>query len=124
MLSYFISQSNYFSIRTETMNSSSLNLTASLENMYSYVTQSVAISASTFISYNQYESILSFSLDLGSSITADEYYISILNGSSVSASVYSGTIQVYEPQIVSKSEYLNQNQQYKSHNTSNEYIIY
>lgn len=120
MLSYFGSGSNYFSIHTQPFISSSANLVLNLENMYTLTTQSFTISGSAFVSYDSYESILSFSLDLPNTITADEYRLELTNTGSV---IYNGTLQVYASQSVNKTGYQNQNNQYKSKLTGNEFII-
>ena len=120
MLSYFGSGSNNFSIHTQTFTSSSANLRLDLEDLYLLTTQSFSITGSAFISYNSYESILSFSLQIPTTSVAYEYQVSIFNGSS---SIYYGSMQVYASQSVNKVDYVNQNTQYKSKLTGNEFII-
>ena len=120
MLSYFGSGSNNFSIHTQTFTSSSANLRLDLEDLYLLTTQSFAITGSAFISYDSYESILSFSLQIPTTSVAYEYQVSIFNGSS---SIYYGSMQVYASQSVNKVDYVNQNTQYKSKLTGNEFII-
>jgi hypothetical protein len=120
MLSYFGSGSNYFSIHTQPFASASANLVLSVEDMYLLTTQSFTISGSAFISYDSYESILSFSLQLPTTSVAYEYRLSLENTGSV---IYNGTMQVYASQSVNKTEYVNQNTQYKSRLSGNEFII-
>ena len=120
MLSYFGTGSNNFSIHTQTFNSSSANLVLNLEDLYLLTTQSFAISGSAFISYDEYESILSFSLQIPTTSVAYEYQLTLLNNGS---NIYNGTMQVYASQSVNKTEYVNQNTQYKSKLSGNEFII-
>lgn len=120
MLSYFGTGSNNFSIHTQTFNSASSNLVLNLEDMYLLTTQSFAISGSAFISYNDYESILSFSLQIPTTSVAYEYRLDLTNNGST---IYNGTMQVYASQSVDKTGYQNQNTQYKSKLSGNEFII-
>lgn len=120
MLSYFGTGSNNFSIHTQTFTSSSANLVMNVEDLYLLTTQSFAISGSAFISYEPYESILSFSLQLPTTSVAYEYQLTLLNNGS---NIYNGTMQVYASQSVDKTQYVNQNTQYKSKLTGNEFII-
>lgn len=120
MLSYFGTGSNYFSIHTQPFLSSSSNLRLDLEDLYLLTTQSFSITGSAFVSYNEYESILSFSLQIPTTSVAYEYQVSLTNNGS---SIYYGSMQVYASQSVNKTEYVNQNTQYKSKLTGNEYII-
>lgn len=120
MLSYFGTGSNYFSIHTQPFISSSSNLVLNVEDMYLLTTQSFSLTGSAFVSYNEYESILSFSLDLPYTATGYEYRLSLSNTGSV---IYNGTMQVYRSQSVNKADYVNQNNQYKSKLSGNEFII-
>jgi hypothetical protein len=59
-------------------------------------------------------------LQIPTTSVAYEYQVSIFNGSS---SIYYGSMQVYASQSVNKVDYVNQNTQYKSKLTGNEFII-
>jgi hypothetical protein len=120
MLSYFGTGSNNFSIHTQPFVSSSSNLVLNVEDMYTLSTQSFSISGSAFISYDNYESILSFSLQLPTTSVAYEYRLELKNTGST---IYNGTMQVYASQSVNKTDYVNQNTQYKSRLSGNEFII-
>jgi hypothetical protein len=120
MLSYFGTGSNYFSIHTQTFTSSSANLVLNVQDMYLLTTQSFSITGSAFVSYDSYESILSFSLQLPTTSVAYEYRLELENTGST---IYNGTMQVYASQSVNKTEYVNQNNQYKSRLSGNEFII-
>jgi hypothetical protein len=120
MLSYFGTGSNSFSIHTQTFTSSSANLVLQVQDMYTLSTQSFSITGSAFVSYDNYESILSFSLQLPTTSVAYEYRLDLTNTGST---IYNGTLQVYASQSVNKTEYVNQNTQYKSRLSGNEFII-
>lgn len=120
MLSYFGSGSNSFSIHTQPFVSASADLVLHVEDMYLLSTQSFSLTGSAFISYDAYESILSFSLDLPITNTGYEYRLELTNTGSV---IYNGTMQVYASQSVDKTQYVNQNTKYKSHLSRNEFII-
>ena len=120
MLSYFGTGSNSFSIHTQTFTSSSASLVLNVQDMYLLTTQSFSITGSAFVSYDSYESILSFSLQLPTTSVAYEYRLELTNTGST---IYNGTMQVYASQSVNKTEYVNQNTQYKSRLSGNEFII-
>jgi hypothetical protein len=120
MLSYFGTGSNTFSIHTQTFTSSSASLVLNVQDMYLLTTQSFSITGSAFVSYDSYESILSFSLQLPTTSVAYEYRLELQNTCST---IYNVTMQVYASQSVNKTEYVNQNTQYKSRLSGNEFII-
>lgn len=117
MLSYSISQSNYYTIRTEPTASNSF--TMSLQDMYGLQNLTASLSGLT---YNAYESMLGFTASISGSIIGSEYRAVIYNGSS---SIWHGSIQVYKSSSLSipSSEYENQNDQYISHTSENKYVI-
>lgn len=118
MLPYYISGSNNWCIRTKDIVSSSVTLSLHLNNMYTLATTSQSVIG---YSYNDYESMLQFTGSIASASVGAEYRATIYSGS---CSVWNGTIQVYGSQsIVNKAQYENQNQQYISNVTDNEYII-
>ncbi len=117
MQSYYLDGANVFTFRTKPTGSS--DLTLNLENMYTLVTSSVAISGYTF---NAGQSILQFTASLTAS-TGDEFRASISD--SDNNHLWDGTIQCYASQSINKAEYKNQNTSgsYISNNSDNEYII-
>ena len=127
MLSYYISQSNEFVVRTQ--NTASLNVSGSedmtliLEDMMTYSSSYYNLSGS--YTYNPYESILTFSQSLEGSVNTGDEFIVHLSGS-VSGSIYSGTMQVYASQSVDnddKTVYITQNEEFISNTTDNQYIV-
>jgi hypothetical protein len=115
MLSYYISQSNDFTIRTAPTASSAY--TMSLQDMYQLNNLTASLSG---ITYEAYESMLAFTASISGAIVGGEYRATIKNGTT---DIWNGSIQVYGSQSVDKSVYENQNTQYLSHQSENRYII-
>jgi hypothetical protein len=119
MLSYYISQSNEFVVRTEATGSGS-TVSLDLYDMLTHTTSSYDLSGS--YSFNPYENILTFSQSLeGTTRTAAEYLATLTD--SVSGSIWRGSIQVYASQSVDKTVYTTQNDGYVSYETDNDYIV-
>lgn len=117
MLSYYISQSNDFTIRTAPTASSAY--TMSLQDMYQLNNLTASLSG---ITYDGYESMLGFTASISGAIVGGEYRATIYNSGSTEP-IWNGSIQVYGSQSVDKSVYENQNNQYVSHQSENRYII-
>jgi hypothetical protein len=115
MLTYYLSGSNGYTIRTQVTGSSAF--TMSLQDMTTQVNSTASLSN---ISYDGYESKLSFTASLSSTITGEEYRAVLINGT---AEIWRGSLQVFRPQVVDKPNYTNQNDGYISNVSSNEYII-
>ena len=118
MLSYFISQSNDYTFRTQP--TASNQYTMSLTDMTTLETFTGSI---TSMSYEPYESYVSFSLAISGAIVGQEYRAELLNSGSLTA-IWNGSVQVYASQSVDKAVYENKNTQYVSHESENKYIIY
>ena len=117
MLTYFLDNTNYFTIRTE--NTSSNEFTMSLQDMYTQQNRTATLSG---VSFTSYENLLSFTASISSASVGQEFRITLLNSGSLEP-IWHGTMQVYESQSVEKPVYKNQNNQYISHDTTNEFII-
>ncbi len=117
MLSYFISQSNNYVFRTQPTASS--EFTMSLTDMTTLETFTGSI---TSMSFEGYESYVSFSLSISGAIVGEEYRATLLNSGSAEP-LWNGSIQVYASQSLDKSVYENKNNQYISHVSENRYII-
>lgn len=118
MLTYIQSGSNKYTLRTEPTASNSF--TMSLQDMTRQVNYTASLSGTT---YNGYESMLSFTASISGAIVGGEYRATIQNGTT---EIWHGSIQVYASQsntIEEKSIYKNQNDNYSSSLSSNEYII-
>lgn len=120
MLAYYISQSNEYTFRTQPTASNSF--TMSLQDMTTQYNFTASISGLT---YQPYESFVSFSINnISGAIVGEEYRAVLYNGvASGSVDIWHGTIQVYASQSTDKAVYENQNTQYISHQSENLYII-
>jgi hypothetical protein len=128
MLSYYISQSNEFVVRTEDSASSqgdsgSYELTLELYNLYTHATSSYDLSGS--FTFNPYENILTYSQSLeGNTSTGDEYLTKVISTSgSNQLEIWRGSMQVYASQSIDKTIYKTQNDGYVSNQTDNDYIV-
>lgn len=119
MLSYYISQSNEFVVRTEATGSGS-TITLDLYDMLQHTTSSYDLSGS--YTFNPYENILTFSQSLEGSVRTAQEFLATINDS-VSGSIWRGSIQVYSSQSVDKTVYTTQNDGYVSYETDNDYIV-
>lgn len=127
MLSYYISQSNEFVVRTQDTASLVVSgsdiaedMTLVLEDMMTYSSSYYNLSGS--YTFNPYENILTFSQSLEGTVRDAQEFRVHLSGS-VSGSVYSGTMQVFASQSIDKVVYLTQNEEFISNTTDNDYIV-
>ena len=119
MLSYYISQSNSYTIRTQTTGSN--QFTMSLQDMMGLNTFTASM---TNVSYTPYESILAFTASIQSASVGSEYRATLYNQSgSSSINIWNGSWQVYASQSIDKSVYENQIPPVISHASENKYII-
>jgi hypothetical protein len=125
MLTYFISASNNFTIRTEANPSYDIRL--NLQNM---ITQENFTASLENVSINYYESILSFSASISGARVGDEYRATITLSGFDDQPIWNGSIQAFVSQSDNKPEYVNQIplpengiNPYISNVTTNEYII-
>ena len=119
MLSYYISQSNEFVVRTRNTGSGD-TLTLKLEDMLTYQTSSYDLSGS--FTFNPYENILTFSQSLEGVVETGQEFLVEISGSN-SGSLYFGSMQVYSSQSIDKPNYVTQNDEFVSNVTDNEYIV-
>lgn len=117
MLAYYISQSNQYTFRTQPTGSTIFGLT--LQDMTTQYNFTASISGLT---YEPYESFVSFSMDISGAIVGSEYRATLLNSGSIEP-IWNGSIQVYASQSVDKAVYENKNTQYISNVSENHYII-
>lgn len=119
MLSYFISQSNVFTFRTEDTGSAANPFTMSLTDMMGLNTFTASI---TDVDFTAYENILGFTASISGAIVGSEYRAKVYNGADA---IWEGSVQVFGSQSTDdKFVYENQNTQYISHTSENKYIIY
>jgi len=115
MLSYFISASNEFVVRTE--NTASSDLTLNTENLFTHETSSYSLSGS--YTFTEYENILTFSQSL--SVESGEQYRLTIND--VSGTIWRGAMEVFHSQSIDKTSYQTQRDGYVSNVSDNEYIV-
>ena len=115
MLTYFMSGSNAYTLRTNQTTSNAF--TMSLQDMTRLTNTTASL---TNISYNQCESMLSFTASISNAIVGEEYRAFITNGSET---LWDGSVQVFTSQSIQKPEYNTQNDGFKSHPSANEYVI-
>ena len=127
MLSYYISQSNEFTVRCQDTASLvisgsdvSEDMTLVLQDMLTYSSSYYDLSGS--YTFNPYENILTFSQSLEGMVRNAQEFRVHLSGST-SGSVYNGTMQVYASQSVDETVYLTQNEEFISNTTDNDYIV-
>lgn len=118
MLSYFISGSSSYSLRTKQICDTS-SLSWKLTNDFSLSEYTASIVSQ---SYNSRERLLQFTGSLPSGIqVGDQYTVEILDSGST---VWNGSLQVFKEQNYVKSEYKQQiNEEFVSNVTDNDYII-
>ena len=115
MLTYFLYGENNYTIRVAQTTSTAV--TMSIQDM----TRLTNITASlTGVTYNNCESMLSFTASITDSVIAEEYRASIINGTTT---IWNGSIQCYASQSVDKPVYKTQNDGFISNPSTNEYVI-
>ena len=121
MLAYHISQSNEYTFRTQP--TSSNQFTMSLQDMYLLDNITASLSG---VTYNGYESLLSFTASINNTNVAQEFRATLLNGTT---DIWHGSIQVFMSQSNSpqyKSISANQiplDGNEVSHVSTNQYVI-
>lgn len=121
MLTYITSGSNAYTIRTEPTASNSF--TMSLQDMTTQVNSTASLSG---VTYNGYESLLSFTASINNTNVAQEFRATLLNGTT---DIWHGSIQVFMSQSNSpqyKSISANQiplDGNEVSHVSTNQYVI-
>jgi hypothetical protein len=119
MQSYYISQSNSYTFRTQPTASTLNEFTMSLTDMTTLETFTASM---TDITYEGYESYIGFTASISGTNIGEEYRATIINSGSTEP-IWNGSIQVYASSSAAKSVYENQNTQYISNVTENRYII-
>ena len=103
MLTYFISASNNYTIRT--VPNPSYDVVLSLQNM---ITQENFTASLENLYIDYYESILEFSASISGAKVGDEYRATITLEGYDDQPFWNGSIQVFDSQSVNKPSYVNQ----------------
>jgi hypothetical protein len=130
MLTFYLPNTNIYTIRIEPTGSSDDSLLISLQDMTLLTNTYYVLNNNQFI-YEPYESILTFDLNLGTITnvtTGSEYRASIDSfnsniGTGSLNRIWYGSAQVYSNQTINKEEYVTQIDQFISKPSTNEYII-
>ena len=118
MQSYYISQSNSYTFRTQPTASTSNAFTMSLTDMTTLDTFTATLSGLT---YEGYESYIGFTASISGAVVASEYRATLYNSTTP---IWHGSIQVYRSQSTDdKSVYENQIPPITSHASENRYTI-
>lgn len=117
MLSYYLDNTNSYTIRTQ--DSASNEWTMSLQDM---ITQTNITASLTSASFTAYENIFAFTASISGAYTGQEFRAELYSSGSESP-IWYGTFQIYQSQSVDKAVYKTQNTQYISHESTNEFII-
>jgi hypothetical protein len=117
MLPYHISQSNSYTFRTEP--TASNVFTMSMQDMYTL--QNLTMSMSN-ITFEGYESFISFTGSISGAQVGSEYRLTLIN-EGASGPIWHGSLQAYPSQSTDKSIYENQIPPVISHASENRYII-
>lgn len=115
MQTYYLSGSNGYTIRTSPTSSNAF--TMSLQDMTTLVNTTASLSN---ITYNGYESLLSFTASIPTNVVGEEFRATLINGDTA---IWHGSFQIFTSQSIDKANYTNQNQQYISNVSENKYVI-
>ena len=115
MLTYFISGSNEYTLRA--VQTTSNAFTMSIQDMTRLTNTTASL---TGVTYNNCESMLSFTASIDNALVGEEYRATITNGT---ATIYNGSVQVFESQSIDKPVYKTQNDGFISNPSTNEYVI-
>jgi len=117
MLTYYLGNTNSYTIRTE--DTASNQYTMSLQDMYLLSNSTASLSSASFTTY---ENILAFTASISGAYEGAEYRVLIYSSGSLEP-IFHSSLQVYQSQSVSKTTYETQITQFVSNQTTNEYII-
>ena len=117
MLTYNISQSNDYAIRTDV--TASQFFTMRMQNMYTLENTTMSLSS---ISYDGYESLLQFTGSIESASVSSEYRLELINTGLVDP-IWNGSLQIFLSESTDKSVYENKIPPVISHNSENRYVI-
>lgn len=115
MLTYYIDNTNSYTLRTLPITTT--DIVMEVQDMYTNKTSNATL---TNVEYSEYESILQFTASISTATVSSDWRVKIKDNGNV---VWNGSLTVFGNEVQSKSEYETQTTQYKSKESSNEYII-
>jgi hypothetical protein len=117
MLNYFLDNTNSYTIRT--YDTASNVYTMSMQDM---ITQTNTTMSLVSASFTTYENLFAFTGSISGAYVGQEFRLELYSSGSTEP-IWYGSLQVYQSQSVDKAVYKTQNDQYISHESTNEYII-
>ena len=117
MLAYYLDNSNNYTIRTQDTASSTSAFTMSYQDMYTLTNATMSLSSGSFTSY---ENLYAFTGSISGAYSGQGLRLVLFNGTT---EIWNGSLEVFQSQSYDKSTYKTQITNYKSHVSTNEYII-
>jgi hypothetical protein len=117
MLAYYLDNSNNFTIRTQDTASVTSSFTMSYQDMYTLTNATMSLTEPTFTSY---ENLFAFTGSISGAYSGQGLRMTLFNGET---EIWNGSLEVFQSQSFDKSTYKTQITNYKSHVSTNEYII-
>lgn len=118
MLTYYLDNTNSYTIRTQ--NTGSNQFTMSLQDMYQLTNSTGSLTSASFTAY---ENLLAFTMSISGAVAGDEYRAYLLCSGSTTP-IWHGSVQVFQSQSIDKTTYETQIQQFVSYESANEYKEY
>ena len=117
MLAYYLDNINNFTIRTQNTSSISSSFTMSYQDMYTLKNGTIQLTSGSFTSY---ENLYAFTGSISGAYSGQGLRLVLFNGET---EIWNGSLEVFQSQSYDKSTYKTQITNYKSHVSTNEYII-
>jgi hypothetical protein len=117
MLAYYLDNSNNYTIRTQDTASITNSFTMSFQDMYTLTNATMSLSSGSFTAY---ENLYAFTGSISGAYTGQGLRMVLFNGTT---EIWNGSLEVFQSQSYDKSTYKTQITNYKSHVSTNEYII-
>ena len=115
MLAYYLDNLNNYTIRIQ--NTGSAALTMSYQDMYTLKNGTIDMVSQSF---TPYENLLAFTASLSGAYSGQDLRLTVLSGDD---ELWNGSLEVFQSQSYDKPTYKTQITDYKSHVSTNEYII-
>jgi len=117
MLAYYLGNTNNFTIRTQDTASLTSSFTMSYQDMYTLKNGTIDLYSSSFTAY---ENLYAFTASLSGAYSGQDLRLVLYNGTT---EIWNGALEVFQSQSYDKPTYKTQITDYKSHLSTNEYII-
>ena len=117
MLAYYLDNSNNYTIRTQDTSSLTSPFTMSYQDMYTLKNGTLQLTSGSFTNY---ENLYAFTGSISGAYSGQGLRLVLFNGET---EIWNGSLEVFQSQSYDKSTYKTQITNYKSHLSTNEYII-